>query len=39
MTAELITEYIHREMKLSFPTYQLKVEVGESKGSIAIYQN
>ena len=38
-TAELLAEYIHRKMKLSFPTYRLKVEVGESKGSIAIYQD
>ena len=38
-SAELLAEYIHRKMKLNFPTYQLRVEVGESKGSIAIYQD
>ncbi len=38
-TAELLAQYIHRKMKLCFPTHQVKVEVGESKGSIAIYQD
>ena len=37
-TAELLAEYIYHEMKKNFQTYELRVEVGESEGSIAIYQ-
>ena len=37
-TAELLAQYIYREMHSEFPQFKLKVEVGESEGSIAIYE-
>ena len=37
-TAELLAQYIHREMQPEFPQFKLRVEVGESEGSIAIYE-
>ena len=37
-TAELLAQYIYREMHPEFPQFKLKVEVGESEGSIAIYE-
>ena len=37
-TAELLAQYIYREMYPEFPQFKLKVEVGESEGSIAIYE-
>ena len=37
-TAELLAQYIYLEMHPEFPLFKLKVEVGESEGSIAIYE-
>src|SRR5271157_2648024 len=35
-TAELLAKYIHDQLKPNFMEYQLRVEVGETEGSIAI---
>ena len=37
-TAELLAQYIYREMHPEFPQFKLKVEVGEAEGSIAFYE-
>ncbi len=36
-TAELLAKYIYDQLKVNFQAYQLRVEVGESEGSVAIY--
>jgi 6-pyruvoyltetrahydropterin/6-carboxytetrahydropterin synthase len=36
-TAELLAKYIHDQLKNKFADYLLKVELGETEGSIAIY--
>ena len=37
-TAELLAQYIFQEIQSEFPQFKIKVEVGESEGSIAIYE-
>jgi 6-pyruvoyl-tetrahydropterin synthase len=37
-TAELLAEYIHNRLKIVIGNVPLKVEVGESEGAIAIYE-
>lgn len=36
-TAELLAKYVHDKLKENFKDYKLKVELGESEGSVAIY--
>jgi len=36
-TAEMLAKYLYDKLKPQFPQYKMKVEVGESEGSIASY--